>query len=154
MPKLSQADIKAKADEWARVNEKITKAEAAKTDELQPHVEKFNRNTDEVRNRHDKKINSLRAQADEIQSEVVDWLASQGKVISLESEKAIAANELRIGNRIIDPQKFLEKAKEKGAAAWDCVTVAIAKAEKLLGKTTIDEISTKDSKLVASLKLK
>jgi hypothetical protein len=28
------------------------------------------------------------------------------------------------------------------------------KAEKLLGKTTIDEISTKDSKLVASLKLK
>jgi hypothetical protein len=28
------------------------------------------------------------------------------------------------------------------------------KAEKLLGKSTIDEISTKDSKLVASIKLK
>lgn len=154
MPKLSQADIKAKADEWADLGKKITKAEEARDADLEPHRKKYESAFAEVGRQHDPKIEKLQQKRDELQGEIIGWLNAQGKAITLEATKAIAAVETKVGSRVIDPHKFFEKAKSKGAAAWDCVTVAIAKAEKLLGKTTVDEISTKDSKLVASLKLK
>jgi hypothetical protein len=154
MPKLSQSDIRAKADEWASLGTKIQKLESVRDEEVEPHRQKFLKACDDVNAAHDPKIEKLQAKRNELYSEVIDWLNAQGKTISLEGDKAIAVVEAKVGSRVIDPHKFFEKAKSKGAAAWDCVTVAIAKAEKLLGKSTIDEISTKDSKLVASLKLK
>ena len=154
MAKLSQADIKAKADEWADLGKKITKLEDARDAALEPHRQKYESAYAAVGRQHDPKIEKLQQQRDELQAEVIGWLNAQGKAVTIEATKAIAANEMKVGARVIDPHKFFEKAKSKGAAAWDCVTVAIAKAEKLLGKTTVDEISTKDSKLVPSLKLK
>lgn len=154
MAKLSQADIKAKADQWAGLGEKIRKAEEARDADLEPHRKKYEAAYDEVGKQHDPKIDKLHTQRAALETEVLDWLQAQGKTVSLEGSKAVAANELKVGARVIDPHKFFERAKEKGAAAWECVTVAIAKAEKLIGKTAVDEISTKDSKLVPSLKLK
>jgi hypothetical protein len=154
MAKLSQADIRAKADEWVSLGNKIEKAQAARDADLKPHQDKYQKACEDVYAVHDPKIEKLQAKRDAIERDVIDWLESQGKTISIETDKAVASNQLKVGARVIDPHRFFEKAKDKGVAAWDCVTVMIAKAEKLLGKTAVDEISTKDSKLVASLKLK
>jgi hypothetical protein len=81
-------------------------------------------------------------------------LNGAGKPLVLEGDLAIASVESVVGRRMIDVEKFLKAAKGKGAAMWDCVSVAVAKAEKLLGKTEVDKISAKETKLVASLTLK
>jgi hypothetical protein len=154
MPKLSQSEIKAKADEYVELGKKIEKAEQARDAELEPHRKKYEAAYESVGQAHDPKIEKLQNKRAEIYAEVTAALAAIGKPITLEGEKGVAVNEMKVGPRVIDPHKFFEKAKSKGAAAWDCVTVAIAKAEKLLGKTAIDEISTKDSKLVQSIKAK
>jgi hypothetical protein len=154
MPKLSQSEIKAKADEYVDLGKKIEKAQQAMDAELEPHRQKYLTACESVAKTHDPKIEKLQNKRAEIYAEVIAALAAIGKPITLEGEKAIAVNEQKVGARVIDPHKFFEKAKSKGAAAWDCVTVAIAKAEKLLGKTAVDEISTKDSKLVQSIKVK
>jgi hypothetical protein len=154
MPKLSQSDIRAKADEWATLGTKIQKLESVRDEEVEPHRQKFLKACDEVNAAHDPKIEKLQAKRNELYSEVIDWLNAQGKTISLEGDKAIAVVEAKVGSRVINPQKYLAKAKEKGEAMWSAVNIVIKEAEKLLGKKTIDEISTKDSKLVASIKLK
>lgn len=154
MAKQTQAEIKGLADKWADVNAKIVKAENAKNAELEPFVTAFNAETEPIRTKHDKKINSLREQADEIEATVLGWLNGVGKPIALAGEKAVAAVESKVGSRSINVQKFFDTVKDKNAAFWECVSVAIAKAEKLLGKDKVDAISSKDSKLVATLKVK
>lgn len=71
MAKLSQAQIKTKTDEWGAVTRKVANAEIAKNTELRPFEEEFNQATEQIRNKHDRKLNSLREQADEIQDEIV-----------------------------------------------------------------------------------
>jgi hypothetical protein len=152
--KLSKAQVKKKADEWFKVGKQIEKAEKALATDLRPFEEKFEKDTAPVRERHDAKIQKLYDKQAELNREVIEWLEGQGKVISVAGDVAIAESVTKIGSRVIDPQKYLDKAKDKGVAMWDAVTIMIAKAEKLLGKKTIDEISTKETKLVASLRSK
>jgi len=154
MPKLTRATVKKKADEWFKVGKQLEKAERAKADALHPYEEKFEKDTKPVRAAHDKTIQKLYDKRAELQREVIEWLEKQGKVISVAGDKAVAANVTKVGSRVIDPQKFLAAAKAKGDAAWACVNILIAQAEKLLGKKTVDEISKKDSKLVATLEAK
>ena len=154
MTKLTQGEIKGLADKWAEVNAKIAKAETAKNAEIDPFLVRFNEDTEPIRVKHDKKINSLREQADEIEGQVLGWLNGVGKPIALAGEKAVAAVEAKIGNRVINVQKFFDSVKDKNVAFWECVSVAIAKAEKLVGKDKVDAVSSKESKLVATLKLK
>jgi hypothetical protein len=154
MPKLTQNEIKSKADEWAKLGKRIERCEAEKNAELDPFIKKHLKGIQPILDHHDPKIQKLRDQQAEIYSEIVGWLNNQGKPLTLAGELAVATVETKVGSRVIDVKKFLEKAKDKGEALWDCVSVAIAKAEKLIGKTAVDEISTKDTKLVPSLKLK
>jgi len=152
--KFTQNEIRAKADEWADVHAKIAKAVNAKGAELEPHIEKFNEDTKEIVARHDAKILKLETRRSEIEAEVLGWLDAVGKPITLSGEKALAVVEKKIGARVIDAKKFFDLVKEKNTAFWECVSVAVAKAEQLVGKKEIDVISSKQSKLVASLKLK
>ena len=154
MPKLTQATVKTKADEWFKTGQQIEKAERARSEALRPYEEKFEKDTKPVREAHDAKIQKLYDKQSELEREVIEWLESQKKPITVAGDKAIAENVTKVGSRVIDPQKYLDKAKDKGSAMWDAVTIVIATAEKLLGKKTIDEISTKKSKLVASLRAK
>lgn len=154
MAKLTQAEVKAAADEWADLQAKITKAENAKNAEIDPYLVKFNKETAPILAKHESKINKLREQAGELEQTVIGWLNGVGKPIALEGEKAVAEVHLKESSRTIDSQKFFELVKAKGAEFWGCVSVGIAKAEKFLGKTEVDRISSKETKLVASLKLK
>jgi hypothetical protein len=154
MPKLTQAEIKAKLDDWAKADQKIQKATQAMNAALEPLERKHALAIQPVLDEHDAKIQKLADQKRKIETEVIDWLKTQNKPLVVEGNLATAANETKVGSRVIDVQKFFDAVKEKNASFWDCVSVAIAKAEKLVGKTKVDEISTKDSKLVPSIKLK
>lgn len=154
MAKLSQAEVKATADAWAAVKVKIGKAERALYDEIDPYLVRYNKETAPIRAKHEKKINSLREQADELEQTVIGWLNGVGKPIALMGEKAVAEVHLKECSRVIDVEKFFATVKAKGSEFWACVSVGIAKAEKFLGKTEVDKIATKETKLVPSLKLK
>lgn len=154
MAKLTREKVKELTNEWAKLQAKITRAEAARNAEIDPYLVEFNERTEPIRARHDTKILSLRTQADEIEAKVLGWLNGVGKPIALDADAAVAANETVVGKRVISVQQFFDRVKERSAAFWDCVSVGVAKAEKLIGKTAVDEISMKETKLVASLKLK
>lgn len=154
MAKLTQAEVKAKADEYARLTEKIGKAEDAKARELDPYRAEYEEKTAAIVSKHDSKIQKLADQAAAIEDEVLGWLNGVGKPIALEGELAVASVQLKTSSRKIDPETFFKFVKEKTAGFWDCVSIGIAKAEKLIGNDKIDKISSQDTKLVASLKLK
>lgn len=154
MAKLTQAEVKAKADEYAGLQQKIQKAEDAKARELAPFEAEFEEKTAAIVEKHDAKIVKLANQAAAIEDEVLGWLNGVGKPIALEGELAVASVQLKTSSRKIDPETFFKYVKDKSAAFWDCVSIGIAKAEKLVGNDKIDQISSTESKLVASLKLK
>ncbi|MFZ1699973.1 MAG: hypothetical protein WBO10_07925 [Pyrinomonadaceae bacterium] len=154
MAKMTQAEIKAKADEWARLDGKIKKAESDKTAALEPFVTEFNERTATVAKRYDKRIGKLVEERATIEDEVTEWLEKHGKAIALAGDLAVAANELKVGSRSIDPETFFDRVKDRSKDFWNCVGIAIAKAEKLIGSDKVDEMSSKTSKMVATLKLK
>jgi hypothetical protein len=156
--KLSKSAIKQKADEWADKKAAIDKAESARAAAIDPIITRHDEELKPVLTKHDKKIEQLQAQADEIENEIFAWLELQEVDTTISGEKAVASSitETTIGQRIIDVQKFIKAAKSKGEAMWDCISVAVAKAEKLIGKKEIDAISTKKETtgVVNSLRLK
>lgn len=156
--KLSKQAIKQKADEWADKKAAIEKAETARQAAIDPIITRHNEELKPVLAKHDRKIEQLQSQADEIESEVLAWLELQKVDTTISGEKAVASSitETKIGPRVIDVQKFITAAKNKGEAMWECISVAVAKAEKLIGKKEIDAISTKQETtgVVNSLKLK
>lgn len=158
MAKLSQSAIKQRADEWAAKLDAIRKSEAAREKALAPVIERHNEEMKPLVAPYDRKIEKLQAEADAIEGEVLEWLDRQDEDITLAGKNAVAASltETKIGSRVIDVQKFISAAKSKGEAMWDCVSIAIAKAEKLVGKKELDAISTKKETVVTtnSLRLK
>jgi hypothetical protein len=154
MAKLTQAQIKEKSQEWAELQEQISDLESKKSNALAPLERQFAEAAFPVAQKYDSRIAKLQEKAASLEKEIVGWLKTLNKAITLETEDAIAANESQSGNRKIDPQKFLKKAKDKGAEAWACVNILVKQAEKLLGAKVVDEISSKESKIVSSLKLK
>lgn len=154
MSKLSQAEVKERADEWARLDGKIKKAEDEKAAELDPFVVKFNESTKPVLAKHDPKIKKLVDKRDAIEDEVLTWLETHGKAIALEGDLAVAANETQTSARKLDAETFFSKVKERGKEFWACVSIGIQKADKYLGKDKVDKMATTESKLVSVLKLK
>jgi hypothetical protein len=154
VPKLTQAEVRAAADEWARLSGKVKAAEDAMNAELDPFVVEFNEKTKAVTARHDAKIGKLIKQRDELQSQVIGWLDGHGKPIALEGDLAVAANETQTSARRLDAETFFSKVKDRGKEFWACVSIGIQKADKYLGKDKVDKMATTESKLVSVLKLK
>lgn len=157
MPKqLTQKGVRELCDEWAGLQSQISKAEQAKQRALDPVIERHNEELKPVLAKHEPKIAKLRERADEIEARVKGWLDSQSEDMTVTADMAVAARttETKIGQRIVDVKKFLEAAKRHGEAMWECVSVAVAKAEKLLGKTELDAISTKNETVNVSTTLR
>lgn len=154
MAKLTQAEIKTMADDWAALGTKIDKARQAKDAEIEPFTRRFEEDTKSIREKHDKKILKLMEQQADLSDSITEWLKGHGKAVVLEGETAVAANEVKVGSRTIDPESFFKLVRSKGSEFWNCVKVEIAKAEKFLGKTEVDKISKKDTKLMPVLKVK
>lgn len=154
MAKLTHGQVKEKADEWAALCQKIAKAYRARNAEIHPFQVEYEKATAPILERHEGKLGKLWEQAAEIEREVLGWLNGAGKALVVEGEKAVAANELVVGRRTIDARRFSDAVPHHTAEYWECLTVAIAKAEKMLGKTKVDEIAVKETKLNPTLKLK
>lgn len=154
MAKLTQAEIKAKADEWAKLDGKIKAAEAVKEKALEPFVITFQEQTAGLVQTHDQKIAKLVDKRVQLEDEVVEWLEKHGKPIAIGGEMAVAANETKVGSRTPDARKFFDLVQKKDDAFWSCISILVAKAEKVIGADKLDSISSKSSKLVASLKMK
>jgi hypothetical protein len=151
MAKLTQAEVKAKADEWALINKKIEKLEASKTEELVEFQIQYQASIAEITDAYDPKINPLRDKAKAIETEVIAWLKDLNKPIALCAQFAEAVNEKKDGDRVVDAKKFFALAKDK---FWSCVTVGVKKAEEAIGKEELNKICTKPSTIKSSLRLK
>jgi|GEM_PF-2619017 len=154
MARLTQAEIRSLADEWAGLNKKIGKATNAMGAELDPYIREHNEAIKPVLGKWEPKIAKLETMRDEIADTVTNWLREYGKPVSIESNAAVAANHLKASGRVIDAETFFNKIKDRSAAFWGCVTIAIQKADKYLGKTLVDEIATTKTGLTSTLKLK
>lgn len=156
MAKLSQAAVRQLADEWAEKKAAIAKAEAARNAAIEPIIARHNEELAPVLKRHDAKIEKLQAEADSISGEVLGWLNSHGSPIRLEGELAVAEFKTgtKQGPRVIDVKQFLETARSKGEAMYDCINVLVSKAEKLLGKVELDQISTRPESTTTDVTLK
>ena len=142
--KLSQNEIRHKADEWAANEKKCERARRM-------------RDEDPVVIRHDAKIAKLQDKSNELASEIYAYLNAQTKDVEIATALAIAERKTqkKLLPRLVDVKKFLAKAKSKGDAMYECIRVEVQKAEKLLGDD-IETISNRPEKIdvVTSLRLK
>lgn len=145
MAKLTKGGALELIESWAELQAKIAKAEERRNAEMAPLIERHNEELKPVIGRHDTRIAKLADEAEAIEQQVLTYLQEQGKDQVLATAKAIAQQktEIKIGSRTIDPQKFIEAAKSRGQAMWDCISVGVAKAIKLLGEDEIDRIAEK-----------
>lgn len=154
MAKLTQTEVKLLADEWAATGRKIGKQTAAMERELEPFIDAHNKAIEPIVEKYDKKIARLERRQNEIIEAVTAWLNDHGRPVTLEGMEAVAANVLQTSSRRIDPHTFFDRIKDRGTAFWECVTIAIQKADRYLGKDAVDEMAYKETRIVPSLKLK
>lgn len=157
MAKLTQAEIKEKAEEYAKIIGQIGKLNKAyvkevsvimgqqaaemadlvaeHAEELQPFGDKYQ-----------PKIDKLNEKAAGLHSEILGWLEQQKKSITLETENTIVRllTGSRPGNRKVDPQKFVETCIKRGIEGfWRAVNVVLKDAEPILGKNDLEAICSK-----------
>ncbi len=170
MAKLTQAQVKEKAEEYAKCAKQIGKLNAgyaketaelyarqetelakviaAHTQELQPFEDKFQ-----------PKIDKLNDKAAGLYSEILGWLQGQSKSVTIETENTILRllKGSRPGNRKVDPAKFIEICVKRGIEGfWKAVNVVLKDAEPILGKNDLEAICSKPEVAFeeASLELK
>lgn len=143
----SQTEVQALLVEYAAVEKKRARAILVRDDEAAPIFAK-----------HDGRIEKLQNKSDELASEIIGYLDKQTKDVVIESSGAVAERktQTKLMARVIDVKKFLAKAKSKGEAAYECLSVAVQKAEALLGVTALEAISHRPERreVVTTLKLK
>lgn len=89
-----------------------------------------------------------------ISKKIFAWLKTNNKLITINGSLATAKRFNKFGDREIPLQKFLDAAKDKTEAERNaCLKVEIAKAEKLLGKETIDKIASRPTVASNALEL-
>lgn len=146
MAKPTQADIQAKAQKWAVLTKKITKAEAQRDAELEPILAKHERQLKPVNERWDATIDPLQEKADALEAEIMEYLEGLKKTTRIESKDAVAefVKGTKFGDRVVDGAKFVAIATERKIKDfWKMVKVTIKDAEKVLGKEDLESICTK-----------
>lgn len=143
MATLTQNAIKTKAEKWASLQAKIARLESEKISELTPHQEAYERKTAPIVARFDEQIDPLQEKADELESEILEWLEKQKRSIRLETKNAIAemVRSKGFGDRVVDAEKFVAKCIERGIKNfWRLVRVNIKDANQVMGKEDMDEL--------------
>lgn len=131
----TKAAVMEALDEFAANDAAIRKLEAKRAAEMEP-----------IQKKYESRFAKLYSERGELETAVTEYLEKKNiDQIILAQSGAVAEQrtETKTGSRSIDPQKFVAAAKSKGAALWECVSVGVAKAVKLLGEEEIDKIATK-----------
>ena len=160
MAKVNQKIIKEKLDAWGVLQAKIGKVVSKRDKQLTPLIAEHNEKTKPILEEFDLKVAPFRAQAAEIEKEISAILTANidehGKPIPviIASETASVTVTKSEGARIVSVQKFFDLVKTKTSAFWDCLSVGVAKADKLIGKDKVDEISDKRTSYPVTFSLK
>lgn len=155
--KFSQKEIKEKLAEWEVINEKISKLQNVCNKKMEPFVREHNEKVSPFLDAFEEKVAPFRSQLNALESEILNALNSNldadgnKKLVTIEQGCMVATVTKREKARLISVEKFFEVVKVKTAPFWECVTVAVGKAEKFLGKTEIDKISERPIEYVASV---
>lgn len=121
------------------------KIAAKRAREIAPHQAKFDEATVDIFAKYDDQaapVNTrIAALEKEVSAQMLAKLDDDGspKLNKVESENLIAETAFS-QTRDINPEVFINAAKSK-AGFWDCISVLVGKAEKLLGKTELDKIA-------------
>ncbi|MBX7170165.1 MAG: hypothetical protein K1X72_04355 [Pyrinomonadaceae bacterium] len=159
MASVKQKLIKEKIEEWAALQTKIGKFASKRDKQLTPLIAEHNEKTKPILEEFDSKVAPFLSQAEAIEKEISAILTANiddsGKPIPviISSETATVTLTKSDGARIVSVQKFFDLVKTKTSAFWDCLSVGVAKADKLLGKDKIDEISEKRTTYPVTFKL-
>lgn len=145
MAKATLEEIKAKADEYAKLAKQIARAEKMRDAELAPILTRHEEELAAASDKFERKINRLTFDASAIKAEVLAWLGPRKKTYAAESE--LATFGVEVGTKQLERQpdkpKLLALCKKKGVEFFDLVNVMLAEADKRLGKKDVDEISTR-----------
>jgi phage host-nuclease inhibitor protein Gam len=169
--KLTQAEVKEKVDLWAAKNveheklcAKYETATAAIYDrqqqELDDLIEKHEAELAPIAKKHTPKIERVATEIETLHSEVIGWLKTQKKSLTLQTDSAIAEfykGQKESKDRVVSVEGFLQFVKTKGdGPVYRCMRVGLKEAEELIGKTELDKICSKPKKDVeeATLELK
>jgi len=146
---LNQSDISHKAERWAKVRRELDELEIKRDDALEAAMAAVNK-------KYDKRIDALTTKVDTLYDEVVAWLKTRKKSVTVETKNAIAMllAGVRSGNREPDPQKFIAACKKRKVDPWPAVNVVIARAEPILGKNEFDKVCTTKQVPYADVSLK
>lgn len=157
---INQKLVKEKLAEWAILRKKLDKAAAQRNKELDPFIREHNEKIAPIIEKYDKKYNPLVDKSNALAKEISDLLMAntdkdgQPKQVLIETAEASAQLTQKDGARTIDVQKFFNFVKNKTASFWDCLTVQVGKADKLIGKTEVDKLSDKKTTYSVNLSLK
>lgn len=160
MPRVIQKDVKAKAEEWAKVQKRIALIEKKKNKKLSPLIEAHNEVTKEIISAFDEKIAPHRQAAAALEKEIKVLVEvdrdkdGNPKPITIRSKNAIVAVEKNEGIRVVNVKKYFDFVKSKSAEFWASLKVTIQDAEPIVGKNVIDDLSEKKVSYVSSVKLK
>jgi hypothetical protein len=94
-------------------------------------------------------------QAEAIKKNIFAWLKTNGKLVEIDGDVAVAKRFEKFGDREIGLMEFFDAAAKKTQGERnECLKVEIKKAEVLLGKAAVDKISNRPTVRSNSLELK
>ena len=133
---------------WAEGEKALDKLRAKRERDLAPLMEAHNEACRPIEERFAKKAEPLMETQAELEGDIIEFLTAKDRDQTLTANGAIAEQktETKTGRRVIEPQKFFDAVKAKGAEFWSCLKVEIAKAEKFMGKIEVDKIADKEQK--------
>lgn len=147
LPKrLTQADVRMLAEQWAVLTKRIDKLEASHAAERAPIVERHQKELAPIADKYDAKVEPLQEKADAIEMRILEWLDGQKRPVRIESKSAIAefAKGVKFGDRIVNAEVFVRKCVERKIKDfWRLVTVTLKNAETVMGKNDMEEICSK-----------
>jgi hypothetical protein len=162
MAKPSKKTIQPLVDEWGKLNAQAQKIEDLRDAEIKILKDKFDRQCATIRAQANEKLEpiqkKLAALVEQIEKPLLAGVADDGTIDlpQVIGERAFATVNRKDGPREIDPVKFFEHTPpaKRDPVFWGCVKIAVAPAEKLVGKVTLDTMSNRNTKHEVELKMK
>lgn len=124
------------------------RTEARQQKEITPHLETFEQAVAPIKAKYEKQLSPVQERIYALEKEVeAGMLASEQEDGTLKLMRVESANLVATASahsvRQVDPQVFFENVPEsqRDGNFWHCITIAIQKAEKLVGKVKLDAIA-------------
>lgn len=158
---MNKKQIAELGQEWADLETKRRAKEAAKSQELKPLTDRYDRACAPVNEKFNTELSPIitrqKELLDTIQKNLLAGVSPDGSIkIPLVEGDHFTAKVLESPTRSVAPFDFIEatpKAK-RTSAFWDCLNVLVTKADKFMGKDEVAKIAKTDTSHRVELKFK